>query len=139
MACARDENYQNENGILTNTVPQNRCRKYKPILPSFTPSIYNLSKYSCNYNEYAIIYITGSNFLPPVYGTTYVTFGNANTNLPIVFYSSFNISFVVPYNVSKGNYKINVINIYNDNFSPAINTSSGGVLNESNSVYFTII
>lgn len=139
MSCARDINYQNDFGTIPNTTPVSKCLKYKPFLPSFTPIINNLSLTSSNVKKYSLVYITGSNFLPPVYGTTYVNFGDSFTNIPITFYSCFNISFVVPISATPGNYEVKVVNIYNGNFSPGVNSSNPGIPNYSNSITYTII
>ena len=138
MSCARDINYQNENGTIPNTISSNKCRKYKPFLPSFTPTINNISVTSSKYKNYSVVYITGSNFLPPAYGNTYVNFGEAFTEIPIIFYSSFYISFVVPLNTAIGEYQIKVVNVYNGNYSPSVNTSYPGIPNYSNSITYTI-
>lgn len=103
--------------------------------PSFTPELYALSKNSSNVKTYSLIYITGSNFLPN--GTTFVKFGSFGF-LPITYYSSFNMSFVVPLNAVVGNYNVQVVNLYNGNFSPSINQSYPGNLNFSNSITYTI-
>ena len=137
MSCARDINYQNANGTIPNTVVKHRCRKYKQFLPSFTPTISSLSTTTSAYNQSYVVQVAGTNFLPPVYGTTYVNFGNY-TQLPIVFYSAFNISFCVPLRVLPGNYKVQVVNIYNGNFSPSVNQSYPGIPNYSNSITYTI-
>jgi IPT/TIG domain len=137
MSCARDINYQSANGTIPNTIVATRCRKYKPFLPSFAPTISSLSTTTSVYNQHAVIRINGSNFLPPAYGTTYVNFGNF-TQLPIVFYSAFNISFVVPLRALAGNYNVQVVNIYNGNLSPSVNQSYAGIANYSNSITYTI-
>jgi hypothetical protein len=137
MACARDTNYQNSEGKQPITTVINRCLKYKGFLPSFTPTINNLSVTTSTSGVYSLVYINGSNFLPPCNGTTYVNFG-AFKQLPITFYSSFNISFLVPLSANAGNYNVTVVNIYNGNFSPPVNQSFPGILNYSNSIAYTI-
>jgi hypothetical protein len=107
----------------------------KGFLPSFTPIIYSLSQTSCNSNAYTSVTINGENFFP--YGGSYVNFGEIK-NIPVVFYSSFTISFVVPLNLNAGIYEIVVVNIYNGNLSPTINCSSSGHNVLSNSVQFTV-
>lgn len=138
MSFTRDLNSQNDFGTIPITTTVSKCLKYKPFLPSFTPIINNLSTTSSIIKKYSLVYITGSNFLPPVYGNTYVNFGNLYTNIPITFYSCFNISFVVPINASQGEYQVKVVNVYNGNFSPGVNTSYPGNLNYSNSITYTI-
>jgi hypothetical protein len=115
----------------------NRCRNFKGFYPSFAPVMYSLSNNTSSYRVYSFVNINGTNFLPPSYGTTYVNFG-LFTNLPITFYSSYNISFAVPLNAIQGNHNVTVVNVYNSNFSPASTQSSVGNLNYSNSITYTI-
>jgi hypothetical protein len=144
MACTRHNNYQNANGTqpITNRAILRRasqsCKRNKTSYPNFAPVIYNLSVLSSCPGAYSLVNIDGANFLPPSYGTTYVNFGQY-TNLPITFYSSFNISFVVPLTAPPGNYAVTVVNVYNGNFSPAINQTYPGNLVYSNSITYTII
>jgi hypothetical protein len=109
----------------------------KSFYPSFNPKIYSLSVTTSVSSVYSLVYINGSNFFPPSNGSTYVNFGSF-TNLPIIFYSSFNISFVVPLNVVAGNYNVVVVNLYNGNFSTAVNNSYPSIPNFSNSVTYTV-
>lgn len=113
-----------------------RCRKYKGFYPDFAPSINTLSVTTSSSGVYTIVYINGSNFMQPISGITYVLFGNYK--LPITFYSSFNISFVVPLGATAGVYKVNVINVYNNNFSTSVPQISTGNLNYSNTFTYTI-
>ena len=133
MACTRDINYQNSNGTVIDTI-RRRIRKYTNFYPSFNPIINNLSSTLSLFGIYSQVYINGSNFQ----GTAFVNFGTYK-NLPIIFYSSFNISFVVPINASVGSYNVTVVNVYNGNFSPQINTSYPGIQNYSNSITYNII
>jgi len=137
MSCTRDSSYQNAHGTIPNTIVAKRCRKYKAFLPSFTPTIFSLSITTSPYNQPTVVQISGSNFLPPVYGLTYINFG-IYKQIPIVFYSSFNISFSVPLRILPGSYVVQVVNVYNSNFSPAVNQSYPGNLNYSNSITYTI-
>lgn len=123
--------------VQPNTKVLNRCRRYQQAYPSFAPIIYTLNPDNVNQGAYSVVYINGLNFLPPCYGTTYVNCGTF-TNIPITFYSSFNISFVVPVNIVAGNYAVTVVNIYNSNFSPAVNSSYPGNPNYSNSLQLTV-
>jgi len=120
------------------TIPNSRrkCVTKKGTYPSFTPIINKLSVTSSSFGSYSVVYIIGSNFLPS--GTTFVKFGDYD-KLPVIFYSSFNLSFVVPLNVDVGNYNVQVVNLYNGNFSPQINPPSyPGNFNYSNSITYTI-
>lgn len=125
--------------IVTNSVtPQSTrsCRKFKASAPSFTPILSGLSTTTSPSGGYSLVYISGSNFLPN--GTTLVKFGNYGY-ISAIYYSSFNISFIVPLNAIAGNYSIQVANIYNGNFSPEVNQSYPGNINlSSNSITYTI-
>jgi hypothetical protein len=121
----------NPNYILSN------CRKISKEYPSFTPEIFSLSTTSSKKGSYSVVYINGSRFLPTCIGNTYVNFG-PYTNLPITYFSSNSLSFIVPLNAKVGNYSVVVVNVYNGNFSPQVNTSNPGDLNVSNAISYTI-
>jgi hypothetical protein len=111
------------------------CRKSKPKYPSFTPILSSLSTTTSPSGGYSLVYISGSNYLPD--GVTYVKFGNEY--LPVIYYSSSYLSFVVPLNLNPGNYPVRIANIYNGNFSPVVNQSYPGNINLSdNSIIYTI-
>ena len=143
--CTRDSTYQNRSAtqpitnrtIINKNITGTNCRLSKSFYPSFSPTISTLSVITSVNGNYSLVYILGSNFLPPCYGTTYVNFGNFK-QLPITFYSPFNISFVVPLNAPPGIYNVIVVNLYNGNFSPAVNQSYPGNPNNSNSITYTI-
>jgi hypothetical protein len=121
--------------IVTTFISTRKCRKYKGFYPSFTPILDSLSVISSAEKAYSLVYINGSNFLPN--GTTFIKFGGWGY-YPVTFYSSFNLSFVVPQSAPPGNYNIQVVNLYNGNFSPTVNQSYPGNLNFSNSIIYTI-
>ena len=150
MSCAssnlsnQDPNYyQNVNGYaVPSSIPYNRntpngCRKYKAGYPPFSPTIGSLSLTSSAVGSYSLVYINGTNFLPPCYGITYVNFGPFK-DLPITFYSTSSISFVVPLSAQAGIYNVIVVNIYNSNFSPAVNQTYGGNPNFSNPLAYQV-
>jgi hypothetical protein len=143
MACSRGGKYQDPNGttpitnITLSRIQSNNCRRKGATYPSFAPVIYNLSQIASISTVYSLVFIDGTTFLPPCYGNTFVNFG-PYTNLPITFYSTFNISFVVPLNIPVGDYAVTVVNVYNGNFSPAINQSNPGILNYSNPITYHI-
>jgi hypothetical protein len=112
------------------------CSFGRNNLPSFTPIIYGVSKTSSNAGMFAEVFITGENFFRN--GTTYINFGNIQ-QLPITYYSSFNISFIVPIDVTAGNYKVTAVNIFNGNFSLPVKWSYPSNLNNSNSINYTIL
>lgn len=95
---------------------QTTCRKYKGFLPNVNPIIYTLSQNSSNVGLYTVVAITGQNFTP--YGTN-VNFGSYK-NLPTIYYSAFNVSFIVPMNALIGNYNVQVITNNNNNYNPGL-------------------
>jgi hypothetical protein len=111
------------------------CARNAGFLPSFTPILASLSVTTSASGAYSLVYVNGSNFLPN--GTTFIQFGGLGY-LPVTYYSSFNLSFVVPLNAVAGNYLVKVVNLYNGNFSPPVNQSYPGNLNFSNSITYTI-
>ena len=111
------------------------CLRNKGFLPSFTPNLSSLSVTTSSSGAYSVVYVNGSNFLPN--GTTFIQFGGLGY-LPVTYYSSFNLSFVVPLNAIANNYLVKVVNLYNGNFSPEVNQSYPGNLNFSNSITYTI-
>jgi len=112
------------------------CRKSKPKYPSFTPILSSLSTTTSPSGGYSMVYISGSNYLPN--GVTLVKFGGYGY-LPVIYYSSSYLSFVVPLNLNPGNYPVQIANIYNGNFSPVVNQSYPGNINLSdNSIIYTI-
>lgn len=141
MSCPKDTNLtvRDEFGNLIAPIVKriSACKNRKKMYPSFTPIINNLSVTLNAIGVYTVVHITGSNFLPPSNGDTYVNFG-PYTHLPIIFYSSFNISFVVPLNTPIGIYNIRVVNVYNDNFSLPVKQSNPGIPNYSNSISYII-
>lgn len=110
------------------------CRKVVNSYPSFNPVINGLSVTSSQAGTYSLVYVSGTNFLP---NATFIQFGNYGY-LPITYYGSFNISFVVPLNATPGNYPVRAVNIYNGNYSRPINQSYPGNLNFSNSSNYNI-
>jgi len=149
MACAKNTSIQNTdeyNNYLNNYVFNNLNRNKNNIsaYPPFTPTIKNLSVTSSFSRVYSSVTIQGTNFLPPCYGKTYVNFGPFNkfsgyfTHLPITFYSTTSISFVVPLKMTPGKYNVQVGNLYNNNFSPGNKQSNSGKVNLSNSKIYTI-
>jgi len=97
-------------------------------LPSFTPILTDLSVISSVQGSYQVVYVNGANFLPN--GTTFIKFGSYGY-LPVIYYSSFNLSFVVPLDAPVGNYNVYVVNIYNGNFSPPVKYTYPANLNYS--------
>jgi len=84
--------------------------------PNTTPIINNLSITTSNINDYTVCYINGLNFSKNnTTGNSTVTFGNIK-NIPVTFYSSLNLSFVVPNNLAIGTYPVQVVN---NNFFPS--------------------
>ena len=88
-----------------------KCYVKKGFLPNITPVIYNLSTYESQAGKYKIVYVTGENFN---FNTTSVTFGSMK-NIQVVYYDSFNISFVIPINYTTGIYNVQVTVVNNRN------------------------
>jgi len=101
-------------GIYKMNVNHNNCRKYKGFLPNKNPVINSLSNYISSFGIYNVVYITGVNFT--TYGTS-VNFGPYK-NIPVIFFSSSYISFVVPVNIPIGNYNVQVTTNNNSNSNP---------------------
>ena len=112
-----------------------KCKLSQGFLPSFTPEIYSISKNISAAGAYSVVFIVGKNFLPN--GTTYVNFGTYQ-NISVSYFSSNNISFVVPSNAIIGSYDIVVVNNYSSNFSANINNFYNSNLNYSNSETYTL-
>ena len=112
------------------------CNLSRNNLPSFTPIVYGLSQNKSKEKVYTIVYIIGKNFLPN--GTTYVDFGDIK-NIQITYYSSFNISFIVPSNATKGHYPVRVINKYSGNFSLPVQWTYPSILNHSEPTIYSIL
>jgi hypothetical protein len=127
----RTNNSSMNNSSMNNS--SMNCRR--GFLPSFTPVLSGLSVTTSTSGVYSLVYVYGSNFLPN--GTTFIQFGGFGY-LPVTYYSSYNLSFVVPLNATAGNYNVKVVNLYNGNFSPQINQSYPGNLNFSQSITYTI-
>lgn len=79
----------------------------KSTYPDTSPVISRLSIYSSVKGVYTVVYITGQNF--QIAGVTTVNFG-IHKNIPVTFYSSMNISFVIPSNALVGAYVVQVFN-----------------------------
>jgi hypothetical protein len=90
------------------------CRVASNVAPDIKPVINNLSSVSSKQGVYTVVHLYGNNFANKnsKIGTSVVNFGTTHTNLPISFYSSQEISFVVPTRVKKGTYEINVRNLH---------------------------
>lgn len=88
-----------------------KCAKLQKQLPNITPFILLITPEDSNLGDYVVANIVGYNFsLGSTIGYSTVTFGNI-TNIPITFFSSTNISFVVPViNLTSGIYKVQVVN-----------------------------
>ena len=112
-----------------------KCKLSTSFLPPFTPIIHALSTDTSVEGAFAQVRITGAGFLNS--GTTFVNFGIFES-IPVSFFSSNFISFVVPPQVLEGNYRIVVVNNYNSHFSANINHPYNGNLNFSNSKSYLV-
>ena len=88
MSCPKDTNLtvRDEFGNLIAPIVKriSKCKGRKKMVGCFTPVINSLSVTLSVTGIYTVVYITGSNFLPPSNGDTYVNFGSY-THLPIIF------------------------------------------------------
>jgi hypothetical protein len=76
--------------------------------PQFTPIIFFLSRYRAKVNTYTVVTVKGYNFFP---NNTQILFGPRV--LPVSFYGSTSISFVVPMDLYEGKYELYAANITN--------------------------
>jgi len=113
------------NSFRNKNTKQQVCRKFKRFYPDLRPIIYGLSKYTSSNYTYNLIYVTGTNFFPD--DSTRIDFGPFK-NLPVTFYSSSNISFVVPIEGVPGAFNVNATN----------NVNNACFLLYSNSIQYTI-
>jgi hypothetical protein len=95
-----------------------KCRKFEYKYPNTSPVIYSLSITKSVLGEYTVCYINGLNFSKSnTTGNSTVTFGDI-ANIPVIFYSSLNLSFVVPNanSLVPGPYLVQVVN---NNYFPS--------------------
>jgi hypothetical protein len=98
-----------------------KCRKFEYNYPNTSPIIYSLSPADSDIGKYTVCYINGLNFSKEnTTGNSTVTFGDI-ANIPVTFYSSLNISFVVPNNLAPGPYLVQVVN---NNYFPSTTYSN---------------
>jgi hypothetical protein len=99
------------------------ARKYRYSYPNTSPIIYSLSITESILGDYTICYVSGKNFSKSnTTGNSTITFGNI-TNIPVTFFSSLNISFVVPFlhltpNTTYG------VQVINNNYFPSTTYSN---------------
>jgi hypothetical protein len=132
---ANNTNNSSMNTMSFTQTTNQSCRQSPSFYPSFNPNLSSLSVTDSSFNAYSLVYVNGSNFVSN--SSTSIQFGNIGY-IPTVFYSSFNLSFVVPLNAPPGNYDVKVVNIYNGNFSPNVNQSYAGNPNFSEAITYTI-
>lgn len=98
------------------------CQKYKYGVPNFTPVIISLNITSSVAGQYTKVNVFGNNFsLGSKIGYTIINFGN--TVIPVTFYGSNNISFIVPIDAGPGVYTVQVVNTFypNSSYSNIVN------------------
>lgn len=104
----RQKEMSNDKELILSTAA---CRRYKGFFPDIIPRIVLLTPNTSVFGQYKEVQISGLNFnrSGPL-GFSTVTFGNIK-NIPISFYSSLNITFVVPViGVAPGTYEVQVVN-----------------------------
>lgn len=91
------------------------CRVTSNVLPDIKPVINSFSPTSSIQGVHTVVYLYGNNFgnKNSKIGTSVVNFGSTSTytKLPVSFYSSQEISFIVPSGATKGTYEITVSNL----------------------------
>ena len=131
-----DDNLQSlTSGTTSVTTTSSPCLKLKNIYPSFTPSVSGLSTTTSLSTAYTMVYVNGSNFFPN--GSTFIQFGSFGY-VPAIFYNSSLLSFVVPLNLTPGNYIVKAVNLYNGNFSLGGSQNFAGNHLYSNYITYTI-
>jgi hypothetical protein len=103
------------------------CLRFSNKSPDFTPLIYLLSTNQSAFNTYTVVNVQGYNFFP---GNTVIFFGE--TILPVSYYGSTGLSFVVPMLTPRGTYEVRAANV--TNFYPLYPP----VQKKSNIAYFSI-
>jgi hypothetical protein len=90
-----------------------KSRKADEKYPNTSPIINSISPSESVLGVYTVCYLSGLNFSKSTTtGNSTITFGEIK-NIPITFYSSLNISFVVPINlIPNTTYDVKVINNY---------------------------
>lgn len=118
---------------------RNRISNCRAIInkgyPNFTPYIGSLSISTSASGVYSNVTIAGYNFLPNQ--MSFVKFGSFD-KVPVLFLSPIYISFIIPSAALAGTYSVQVVNIYNNDFSPCINMRYPGSYVYSNAVTYTI-
>jgi hypothetical protein len=86
------------------------CKKNSNTIPNFSPIITNLTPDTCPAGVYTQVTVYGNNFsLGSSIGYTVIIFGD--TIIPVTFYGSKTISFIVPTSASPGIYTVQAVNI----------------------------
>lgn len=110
--------------------PRRTCFTPVGFYPSFVPVLNSMSVTTAPAGAFTQVDVYGANFLPD--RVTYVQFGTAS--LPVTYFSSFNVSFIVPMDLSAGTYDVQVVNIYSNQFAPKVKPSYPSNLNGSTQV-----
>jgi hypothetical protein len=101
-----------------------KCRKFEYKYPDTSPVIYSLSVTSSVLGEYTVCYINGLNFSKSTTtGNSTVTFGDI-ANIPVIFYSSLNLSFVVPNSINLVAGTTYLVQVVNNNYFPSTTYSN---------------
>jgi hypothetical protein len=106
----------------TSSTSNSSCKQYSNTIPNFSPVITSLTPDNSRAGVYTQVYVLGNNFsLGSRIGYSIVYFGNAI--IPVTFYGSNSISFIVPTNAGPGDYTVQVINVFypNSSYSNIVN------------------
>jgi IPT/TIG domain len=99
--------------IIPLTTIQYICQNNLPdTYPDLKPTIVYFSTYTVKYeltkSRSFTIYVRGTNFTKE--GRTTISFGSYQ-NIPITFFSSTSISFIIPRQAIPGQYNVEIINV----------------------------
>jgi hypothetical protein len=96
-----------------------KCRKFEYKYPNTSPIIYSLFPEESVLGEYTVCYINGLNFSKEnTTGNSTVTFGDI-ANIPVIFYSSLSLSFVVPNSINLVAGTTYLVQVVNNNYFPS--------------------
>ena len=96
---------------INNLSSNSSCKKYSNSVPDFSPVILSISPDTSATGEYTQVNVYGQNFtFGSRIGYTIIKFGNVI--IPVTFYGSSNISFIVPSNAGPGVYTVQAVNAF---------------------------
>ena len=98
------------------------CKTYNRSIPNFDPVILSLTPDVSTAGQYTQVNVFGKNFsFGSKIGYTIIRF--ENIIIPVTYYGSNNISFIVPASAGPGEYNIQAVNAFypNSSYSNVVN------------------